>query len=399
MNKKKVSIVSISLLVSLSALANNEQNGDREHETLLQQGWCEKFNDGHWSKHSGITQKEACEALDDRFSGRGRAYTWQHKKRIDSRDGDCIVNKTETSEGYRYDATQIGCENHDKNGFEDKYRWETDKPTVHTGEDQRGYSIALIENIPSLCQEGDDNRLCGLIKSYSVPEKFSLHFYEKPDYQGPEHIRSHIENRDNDYFIEGKMIRSIKISKNVPPIGNEKVTTSSQIYIGERKPTVIESCSVNGRLLSQEDIDHIGHANLCGDVTSPYAIWKIQGGNGHDQSFMGKNYNCEIKAGVNSWAPALCVMKSTTPDSNAFMYTAINFRGNKAWEGKAEVKKAGDNQPNATVNSFTLGAEVKVCTYLEINYTGILKEYFVSTAQVDLEIRSYKIKNTNDICD
>ena len=401
MNNKDISIISMALLMSFSSTANNEQAGDAEYESeaSLQSGWCEFFYNRHWILHDEIKTKEACHALDTRFTEEKNAFTWQNKKRIDSKEGKCLINDSaaDASEQY-YDATQIGCENHDKNSF-DSYHWKTEKPAIYTGEHHRGFSLSVTEDIPVLCQEGEMDRLCGLIKSYSLPIGWRFHFYEAPHFQGKEHIRSSDEIKDDMNFIEGHQIRSIKISKNTPPLGNETVTTASQIYFGERKPTEMESCGENGRILKKNEIENIGHTALCNEVRSPDAIWKIKDENGNDASFMGKSYQCEMKAGVNSWAPALCVMKTETPNNKAFLYKEKTFRGSKAWEGNADIKTTGDNVPDAYIHSFTLGSEAKLCTYPEPNYAGILKEYTISTAEPDLEIRSYKLKKTNEICD
>lgn len=400
MNKTDVSIISISLLISFSSIANNEQGGKNEYEveiSLKKNGWCEFFQERHWIIRKDIKTKEACVALDS--STKGNNYSWQNEKRSDSKEGKCVINDSEDeySKNY-YETTKIGCENHDKNSL-NSYHWKSKKPVVYTGEDHRGTSYLVTEDISELCQDGQKDRLCGRIKSYSLPEGFRFHLYEGPHFQGKEHIRSSDENNDDMNLINGHKIRSIKISKNTPPLGNETITTSSQIYFGEQKPTEFESCGENGRILKKNEIENIGHMALCNEVLSPYAIWKIKDENGNDASFMGKNYHCEMKAGVNSWAPALCVMKTITPENKAFLYKEETFRGRKAWEGKADIKVTGDNVANSTIHSFTLGSEAKICGYPEPNYSGTLIEYSASTAVLDVEMRSYKVIHINKICE
>ncbi|MGL5238846.1 MAG: hypothetical protein ACRC8O_12640, partial [Plesiomonas shigelloides] len=66
-------------------------------------------------------------------------------------------------------------------------------------------------------------------------------------------------------------------------------TSSSQLFFGDKAPD--NSCGIEGRLATVDEIEYLKkHENLCRDVLSPHAIWKVDGNDGNIWQFMGYSY-------------------------------------------------------------------------------------------------------------
>ncbi len=356
--------------------------------------WCEFLtSDGHWVKSESYTSESDCLGADKRDEG-GNAYSWQHEEAEDSSDGRCVVDRTPNGYSRQYQTTKRGCENHDKHGNE-SYHWESDThPMVYVGYNHTGYGYILEEDIPSLCHGPEAlMRVCHLIKSYHIPEGWIVDFYEGEDYQGQYYRRTFTDQHDEDDFIEGVKINSIRIysSKISPPTPIEhQITSVRQVYFGSKSPDI--ECNPYGRLLTAADITNMGgNKNICPYVRSAWAIWKILGADGSKWSFMGTGYQCQMKAGVDNAAQPLCVANTTPAVTEAFLFTEANFANTTNWGGLPEVKKVGEENADKQVKSFLLGSNVKLEGYSETDFAGTKTEYSTSTKEVTEVIKSYKI--------
>lgn len=357
--------------------------------------WCEFLgSDGHWVRTESYKTQDSCRQADKRDE-HGNAYTWQHEEPQDSTDGTCVVNKTENGFSRQYQTTKLGCENHDRHGNE-SYHWESDNyPMVYIDYNHTGYGYILMEDIPSLCKGPETlMRLCHLIKSYHIPEGWVVEFYEEDNYQGQYYRRSFTEEHDENNFIEGVTINSIKMySTKAPPIEpvEHKITSLRQVYFGERNPSY--ECGHEGRLLTASDIESIGgNKEICKSVTSPWAIWKIKGSDDTKWSFMGSGYQCKMKPGVNDWEVPLCVAKSNPHETEAYLFAEPDFANTAKWRGRPVLGKINDEKSNTQVKSFLLGTELVLEGYSEVGFKGISKEYLNSNQNVEPPILSYKIR-------
>ncbi|MGD6740044.1 hypothetical protein ACN08N_27065 (plasmid) [Photobacterium leiognathi subsp. mandapamensis] len=127
-----------------------------------------------------------------------------------------------------------------------------------------------------------------------------------------------------------KLILALSIVAVFPVLAD--VNSASQLYFGSTQPT--GSCGEQGRLATVAEIEKLkSQANLC-DLTSPFAIWKIQNEDGSLWSFTGNGrvyeYACETKAGVDEWAPSVCVMGNVA-DNTAQVYPQSGYRGSSPW--------------------------------------------------------------------
>ncbi|MGL6027830.1 MAG: hypothetical protein ACRC0U_12360 [Vibrio sp.] len=169
-----------------------------------------------------------------------------------------------------------------------------------------------------------------------------------------------------------------------------QITSSSQLYFGSKQPT--QSCGVQGRLATVAEIEALKlNANLCSDVISPWAIWKIQGEDGALWSFMGYNYACETKAGSNEWNESVCVMDEVLANT-AQMFTQVNYQGAYPWDGRAAISTVGDEVSNTDIKSFKLGAGVQLTAFSNTNYTGETETFTESATETAFDIKSYKLK-------
>ncbi|WP_305812932.1 hypothetical protein [Photobacterium leiognathi] len=168
------------------------------------------------------------------------------------------------------------------------------------------------------------------------------------------------------------------------------VNSASQLYFGSIQPT--GSCGEQGRLATVAEIEKLkSQANLCA-LTSPFAIWKIQNEDGSLWSFMGngRGYACETKAGVDEWAPSVCVMGNVA-DNTAQVYPQSGYRGSSPWGGRATIHSVRNKVPNSNIRSFKLGKGVALIGYSEENYEGFHKMFTESTTDSSLNIKSYKL--------
>lgn len=373
----------LSLLISINLTAKTHaESSPQKINTKIQEikdAWCEHLNDGYWTRVEGVT-KEECNVKNKRNEG-GPSYSWQTKLPDNSHEGKCINN------GYsEYDTSQRGCENHDKNGFNGEYKWKNDKDVMlYASKDFTGYSTTLKESNPKL--EGEHDRLRQHVGSYSVPEGLKLEFYTQENFKGGRFTRGS-ENFDNHDFPYGSEIKSIKIITESP---FELISSAKQIYVGTSNPA--ERCGQDGRILTKKEIDKIGQTNICQQIPmgNYWAIWLIKGEDGSDWSFMGPGYQCQSKANISPEAHSLCVMKDIPKNGSAYLYPGNDFQGSEAWDGKAEVKTRGNEERYSNIKSFKLGKETTLIGYTENNFKGEIKTYSVSTNQVDVIIRSYKV--------
>ncbi len=376
----------------------NQTNEIHPEETPIP--WCEFLtSDGHWVKSDLYKTQSDCLNADERDEG-GNAYTWQHSEPEDSTDGKCVVDRTPNGFSRQYPTTKVGCENHDKHGT-DSYHWESaSHPMVYVGYNHRGYGYILQEDIPSLCHGGEAlMRICHLIRSYHVPEGWIVEFYEGENYQGQHYTRGFGDKHDEDHFIEGIKINSIRVYSSKispPPLPIEhKITSVRQVYFGNKNPAI--ECSADGRLLTATDVESMGgNKKICPYVRSPWAIWKFEGADGNKWSFMGSGYQCQMKAGVDNSAQPLCVANTVPPATKAYLFTEANFANTTNWGGLPEIKFAGEENTDTQVRSFLLGSDVMLEGYSETNFTGIKTDYSTSKENVTDVIKSYKIKNKNN---
>ncbi|MGL5238852.1 MAG: hypothetical protein ACRC8O_12675, partial [Plesiomonas shigelloides] len=151
-----------------------------------------------------------------------------------------------------------------------------------------------------------------------------------------------------------------------------------------------------GRLATVDEIEYLKkHENLCRDVLSPHAIWKVDGNDGNIWQFMGYSYQCETKAGGNPWSESICVMKDTPSYSATHIYSNYDFKGRNPWDGKAVVNSVGDVVNVASVKSFKLGENTQLTAYSEENFSGERVVYKTSMPKTNFEIKSYKVSAIN----
>lgn len=358
-------------------------------------GWCEFLtSDGHWVQAPQKATPEACKAADQR-STNGHAYAWQETEMPDTKKGQCYVEKDINGYSYQYQTSKKGCENHDKNGST-SYHWTSDDyPVIYVNPNHRGYGFIVEADIPDLCDSNENMRICQLIQSYHLPQGWGITFFSEPNYQGDSFQRSAEDNHDNYTFTDGHTVRSIKVKNpniNPPKPIEHKITSLTQVYFGVGDPSI--ECGSNGRLLSAKDIDNIGgNKEICYFVSEPWAIWKFEGHDKTEWSFMGRSYGCEMKPKVGEFAPSLCVMKSAPHNNQAYLFTESNFMNREKWHGMAEVKSVSESDPNASFKSFILGEQVRLEGYSEKNFQGTKTIYDASNENT--LIQSYKLLEKN----
>lgn len=170
-----------------------------------------------------------------------------------------------------------------------------------------------------------------------------------------------------------------------------EINSSQHIFFGESKPS-IESCGVNGRMLKSAEIENIGRQNLCVDVKSPWALWKVQGNDGSFWTLAGSGYSCDLKAGSNPNNQSLCVMKDEAPNNRAYIFESNNFKGKYPWSGLATINTIGDEVPESSIKSFKLGNGVQLVAYPDPNFRGAPRVFTNSTEDARIDIKSYKLK-------
>lgn len=170
-----------------------------------------------------------------------------------------------------------------------------------------------------------------------------------------------------------------------------EIDSSNHIFFGENTPSA-QSCGADGRMLKSSEIEHIGRQNLCGDVISRWALWKVLGNDGSFWTLSGSGYNCDLKAGSNPNNQSLCVMLNEAPNNKAYIFESDNFKGNYPWNGLATINTIGDEVPESSVRSFKLGNGVQLIAYADPNFRGTPKIFTESVDDIGFNVKSYKLK-------